>query len=159
MEEEEKNQPVAKVAADLGVKPQLLYRLIGLGLLSSPGKVGRSKAVDPKEAAKAIKEYRKTANSGRRHVNWTALTDYLKESATKEVRLEVERLREITEAPHAKFEMLHYWDPYRLTKGHGPGLKAIRDADFEIASIEFAHSKFIGYIGASIIVVRRDENE
>lgn len=152
-------QPVSEVATDLGVRPQQLYNLIRNGKLEAVKPKGaRSQCVDP-DLAKQVVEAEKSRpkSKGGRHLNWDALTDHLKKSKAKEVRLEVDKVRDMVEAPAAKLEMLHYWDPYRATfNGQGPGLKAIRAAGFEIGSIRFAYSDVINMMGASVITVRRN---
>lgn len=153
-------QPVSKVAKDLGVRPQQIYNLIRAGKLESEKPAGsRSQCVDPELTAQVIEtEKSRPKSKGGRHLNWNALTEHLNKSTAKEVRLEVNKVRDMVEAPAAKLEMLHYWDPYRATfDGQGPGLKAIRAAGFEIHSIRFAHSDVIKMMGASVITVRRIE--
>lgn len=149
--------PVPKAASQLEVRPQLLYNLIRQGRLEATKPNGsRSKHVDP-ELAKQVMDAEKNRSKkqGGRHLNWAALTALLEKSKAKEVRLEVSKMRVLVEAPQAKLEMLHYWDPYRALSHQGPGLKAIRAAGFELGSIRFAHSEFIGMMGASVITVRR----
>lgn len=152
--------PVPEVASQLGVRPQRLYNLIRNGKLEATKPAdSRSKCVDPELAKQVLEaEDRRPKNKGGRHVNWEALTDYLKKSKAKEVRLEVNKLREMVEASKAKLEMLHYWDPYRVTINQGPGLSAIRAAGFDIGNIRFEYSEFIGMMGASVITVRRMTN-
>lgn len=154
-------KPVSEVAKGLGVRPQHLYNLISNGKLEAVKPANaRSKCVDP-DLAKQVVEAEKSRpkSKGGRHLNWSALTEYLQKSKAKEVRLEIPKVRDMVEAPAAKLEMLHYWDPYRATfDGQGPGLKAIRAAGFEIASIRFAYSDVIEMIGASVITVRRIED-
>ncbi len=151
--------PVPEVAKLLRVRPQLLYNLIRRGKLEATKPDGsRSKCVNLEEAKKVLEEEdSKPKSKGGRHLNWKALTEYLKKSKANEVRLDVNKIREMVEAPKAKMEMLHYWDPYRVTIGQGPGLSAIRAAGFEIDDISFAYSEFIDMMGASIITVRRIE--
>lgn len=156
-----KEVPVPKVATLLGVRPQQIYGLIRQGRLEATKPVdSRSKCVDPDIARQMLEDAKsRPKNQGGRHLNWAALTDFIKKSKAKEVRLEVSKMRKLVEAPKAKLEMLHYWDPYRAAfNGQGPGLKAIRAAGFEIRSIRFAHSEFINMMGASVITVRRNES-
>lgn len=151
---------VPEVAKALGVRPQLLYNFIRQGKLEATKPAGsRSKCVDPALTEKIIEEEKsRPKNKGGRHLDWNALTEYLKQSSTKEVRLAIPKIRELVKAPEAKLEMLHYWDPYRATfDGQGPGLKAIRAAGFEIGSIRFAYSDVIDMMGASVITVRRND--
>jgi len=153
--------PVPEVAKQLRIRPQLLYNLIRLGRLEATKPNGsRSKCVDPELAKQVIEtEKNRPKNQGGRHLNWAALTEQLQKSKAKEVRLEVSKMRVLVEAPEAKLEMLHYWDPYRAKfNGQGPGLKAMRVAGFELGSIRFAYSEFIGMMGASVITVRRNES-
>lgn len=152
--------PVAKAAELLKVRPQQLYNLIQKGKLEAVKPAGaKSKHVDLELARQVLEaEKNRPKSKGGRHLNWTALTDHLKKSKAKEVRLEVNKIRKLVEAPKAKMEMLHYWDPYRAVfNGQAPGLKAIRAAGFEIGNIRFAHSEFIDMVGASVITVRRNE--
>lgn len=152
--------PVAKAAEQLGVRPQLLYNLVSQGKLEAVKPAGaKAKHVDPDLAKQVIEaEKNRPKKKGGRHLSWKALTEYLEKSKANEVRLEVDKIRELVEAPKAKMEMLHYWDPYRASfNGQAPGLKAIRAAGFEIGSIRFAHSEFINMVGASVITVRRND--
>ena len=155
-----KRIPVAEAATQLKIRAQLLYNLIRENKLEATKPPGsRSKCVDPDLAKQVIEaEKNRPKNQGGRHLNWKALTQMLEKSTAKEVRLEVSKLRVLVEAPKAKLEMLHYWDPYRALTHQGPGLKAIRAAGFEIGSIRFAYSEFIGMMGASVITVRRNES-
>lgn len=150
---------VKEVAEQLNVRPQLIYKLIREGDLEAwkPAD-SRSKCVRIKDAREALeKEKDKSKSKGGRHLNWKALTAHLQKAKAKEVRLDVTKLREMVEAPKAKLEMLHYWDPYRANfNGQGPGLKAIRAAGFEIKSIRFEYSEFISMMGAAIITVKRE---
>lgn len=152
---------IADAAKQLGVRPQQLYNLASKGKLEAVKPAGaKSKYVDLELARQVLEAERNRPKSkGGRHLNWNALTDHLQKSKAKEVRLEVDKIRELVEAPNAKMEMLHYWDPYRASfNGQAPGLKAIRAAGFEIGSIRFAYSEFIDMIGAALITVRRNES-
>ncbi len=154
-------KPVSKVAEELGVRPQQLYNLIRQGKLEAVKPNGsRSQCVDPDLARQVVEDEKSRPKSkGGRHLNWAALTTHLQKSTAKEVRLEVAKVRTMVEAPAAKLEMLHYWDPYRATfDGQGPGLKAIRAAGFEIGSIRFAYSDVIDMMGVSVITVRRNDS-
>lgn len=155
-----KEVPVPNAAITLNVRPQQIYNLIRKGTLEAIKPAGsRSKCVDLELTRQKLEEEKnRPKNQGGRHLNWDALTAFLKKAKTEEVRLSVSKLREMVQAPEAKLEMLHYWDPYRITINQGPGLKAIRAAGFDISSIRFAHSDFIDMIGASIITVRRNES-
>jgi len=149
---------VKEVATELRVRPQLIYKLIrNADLEAWKPADSRSKRVDLEDTRQALeKEKTKSKSKGGRSLNWKALTEYLQQSKAKEVRLDVKKLREMVEAPKAKLEMLHYWDPYRANfDGQGPGLKAVRAAGFEIDDISFAYSEFIDMMGASIITVKR----
>jgi excisionase family DNA binding protein len=154
-----KRIPVAEAATQLGVRAQLLYDLIRKNKLEATKPAGsRSKCVDPDLAKQVIEaEKNRPKNQGGRHLNWAALTSLLEKSKAKEVHLEVSKMRVLVEAPKAKLEMLHYWDPYRALSHQGPGLKAIRAAGFELESIHFTYSEFIGMMGADVITVRRNE--
>lgn len=155
-----KKQPVSIVAKELGVRPQQLYNLIRNGKLEAVKPEGaRSQCIDFDLTKQVIEEEeRRPKSKGGRHLNWNVLTEHLKKSTAREVRLEVDKIRDMVDAPTAKLEMLHYWDPYRATfDGQGPGLKAIRAAGFEIGSIRFAYSKVIDMMGASVITVRRTD--
>ncbi|MFQ5759204.1 MAG: helix-turn-helix domain-containing protein [Candidatus Bathyarchaeia archaeon] len=148
---------VAKAATDLNIRPQKIYKWIREGKIEGK-KVNKKTCVDP-DAVKAVLEEElkhPQAAKGGRHLNWQALIDFLKE--TGPCQLEVAKIREIVEAPKAKLEMLHYWDPYRAQAkfgNQGPGLKAIRAAGLELARIEFDYVDGFDLLGAVSIEVRK----
>jgi excisionase family DNA binding protein len=149
--------PIAKVAENLNIRPQRIYKWIRDGKLTST-KVKKKTCVDPDEVQKVLEEWQKNpeATKGGRHSNWQALTDFLKE--TGPCQLEIAKIREIIEAPKAKLEMIHYWDPYRAQEkfaSQGPGLRSIRAAGLELARIDFDNVVGFDLLGVVSIEVRK----
>jgi len=147
---------VAKAAKDLNVRPQKIYKWIKEGKLTGK-KVGKKTNVDLDTVKKVLEEELKNPQTkGGRHLNWQALTDFLKEKGP--CQLKIDKIRELVEAPKAKLEMLHYWDPYRAQPkfgNQGPGLKAIRAAGLELARIDFDNVADFDLLGVVSIEVRK----
>lgn len=146
---------VAKAASELNVRPQKVYRWVREGRLTGE-KIKKKTCVDLDAVRKVLEEERKNPPIAKRRVNWQALTDLLKEKGP--CQLEIDIIREIVEAPTARLEMLHYWDPYRAQEkfgNQGPGLKAIRAAGLELARIAFNDVDGFDLLGVVSIEVRK----
>ena len=146
---------VAKAASELSIRAQKIYKWIRDGKLIGE-KVDKKTCVDLDAVRKVLEEEIKDPPIMKSRVNWKALIAFLKE--TGPVQLEIDKIREIVEAPKAKLEMLHYWDPYRAQEkfgSQGPGLKAIRAAGLELARIDFGDVADFDLLGVVGIEVRK----
>lgn len=146
---------VAKAASELNIRPQKIYRWVREDKLTGE-KIKKKTCVDLDAVRKVLEEERKNPPIAKRRVNWQALTDLLREKGP--CQLEIDTIREIVEAPTARLEMLHYWDPYRAQDkftSQGPGLRAIRAAGLELARITFNDVDGFDLLGVVSIEVRK----
>ncbi len=149
---------VSDVAKLLGTNHAMLYRLIRNGKLDST-KVGRGLHVNVEEARKAMEvENSRPREKGGRKRDWEAFSGFLRDSGKEALTIEMKAIREIIGSADARLGMLHYWDPYRASRGQGPGLRAIHAAGYEIARIDMDYCQDIELFGAIAITVRRSSN-
>jgi len=146
---------VSDVAKQLGANHAVLYKLIREGKLKSV-KVERGLQVNVEEARKALEmESSRPRKKGGRIRNWEAFSKFLKASGQEALTIEVGAIRELIESEDAKLEMLHYWDPYRASKGQAPGLRAIQAAGYELRRIDLDYCDNIELFGVVAVTVKR----
>jgi len=149
---------VSDVAKQLGANHAVLYKLIREGKLKSV-KVERGLHVSIEEARKALEiETSRPKKKGGRIRNWEAFSKFLKASGQEALTIEVGAIRELIESEDAKLEMLHYWDPYRASRGQAPGLRAIQAAGYELCRIDLDYCEDIELFGAIAITVKRKKD-
>lgn len=151
--------PVKDVAETLGIRQQVIYHWLREGLIKGE-KIGRSQCVDPKEAKRVLEEEKNGQSKGGRKADWSKLVDYLKATEKDNITLKVDEVGKIIESPETLLEKLYYWDPYRVQyASQAPGIRAIREAGFDLTSIDLKFSERVNLVGVFTITITRREKE